>query len=116
VGDKIQVQDCKWLEVEGIETPHCTRLFTFEGGLLKLSFTDDDLVSVAVPDAPEQPQKKTYTREDVAKVLCVRCRLKDDRFFDTTRNQYVHSTCEGGQELCFATQWLEETRQKGGEK
>lgn len=65
---------------------------------------------LALPDSPaetEQPKEKTYTREEVAKVLCPYCRdwgLASQK----NRGRYYHS----GQD-CSASDWLKAT---GGEE
>ena len=57
----------------------------------------------------EKPVEKTYTREDVAKVLCPYCRNEHIRVCDTVRGFYHSQTGAP----CYANDWLKATEKKG---
>lgn len=64
----------------------------------------------------EKPVEKTYTREEVAKVLCPMCAMEKTRIYDSRYLDVLHETETPNRLVtCFASDWLKATEKKGGE-
>jgi hypothetical protein len=113
VGERLKVFNDQWETVADLDenkhSPDCIT-FILTGGY-EIYYEKDMYISVAIPDASEQPKEKTYTREEVAKVLCPMCakgkgRIKGHGYV------YFHPYDKLGC-VCQADTWLKAT--EGGE-
>ena len=91
--------------------------FLYQGSFWKVAESDasllncrpDALFVVAIPDAPEQPKEKTYTREEVAKVLCPYCADGLERVNLMNETGYAHVNQKTLVAICQASDWLKAT-------
>lgn len=115
VGERLKVFNDQWETVTELDenkySPDCIT-FILTGGY-EIYHEKDMYISVAIPDASEQPKEKTYTREEVAKVLCPYCSDLANRRQYPHKNAYYHVIDNDREAICFASDWLKAT--EGGE-
>lgn len=117
VGEYLEAGSFGWRKINGIKPVSGPLQFCYEIGNKDycVQHDPDCFLSIAIPDEQEQKAEDTehkYTRKEVAKMLCKRCKQGHPVSYDEAHLEYYHTGASFSiNDKCYASDWLKATSQ-----